>query len=98
MGPKNDSLPARDFGSEERMARYWLAKRRVVDRLSRLAADELRAESRSAGMLAWSEVVDLFIHRARMRSPKKGTFAHVLMRFGLRLGRLLDRLQERLKR
>lgn len=98
MGPRNDSHPTHDFGSESSKTRYRLAKRRVIDRLSRLGATELRGESRAAGMLTWSEIVDFFIRRARMRSPKKRTFAHVLMNLGLRLGRSLDRLLGRLKR
>jgi len=98
MNPRNERSARHDFSSEKAVTRYWQAKRRTVDRLSRISVSELRGESRAGGMLRWSEVVDLFVRRARIRAPKKGTLAQILMISGLRVGRFLDRVLEKFSR
>jgi uncharacterized lipoprotein YajG len=98
MGPQNEVPPLHDFSSERSMVRYRQAKRRVVDRLSRLNVTDLRKASRAASMLTWNELIDLFARRARIRAPKKGTLARTLMNYGFRVGCFLDRIIARINR
>jgi hypothetical protein len=83
--------PERNSNSETPEARIERAKRRIIARLSRVDLEELRGCSRAVSMLTWHEIIDLFLLRAKLRSPAKGTFADRFMSRGLKIGRILDR-------
>jgi hypothetical protein len=84
-----------NFSSKTSAARICEAKRRVIDRLSRLSMTELRKESRAASMLTWGDIIDLFVLRAKISAPKKGTLAYFIVNNGLKLGRFLDRIRNK---
>ena len=73
-------------------ARVKLAKQRLVTRLSRIGLQELRGCERQVTLLTWSEAIDMFLLRHKIRAPRRGRLEYLFMILGMRLGRFLDRI------
>lgn len=89
--------PAHNLNSETAEARVERAKHRITAKLARVSLEELRGCSRAVSMLTWHEIIDLFLLRTKLRTPSKGTLAHLFMVLGLKLGCFLDRIVKRFK-